>query len=105
MGSGTRCRGRRPSTRTPSRRLRAIRAERHAGVLRLFARTDGSRKARLEVEVVYANGRKSKATKLRAGHDWAPTHKLSVALGRAKGKGRIGTAAVALRFTPVGEPA
>ena len=83
----------------------SICVERRAGIVRLFARTDGSRKAQLKVEVVYANGKKSKASKLRAGDSWAPTRKLSVALGRAKGKGRIGTAAVALHFTPVGEPA
>jgi hypothetical protein len=83
----------------------AICVERRAGTLRLFARTDGSRKARLKIEVVYANGHKSKAAKLRAGDSWAPTRKLAVALGRAKGKGRIGTAGVTLRFTPVGEPA
>jgi hypothetical protein len=83
----------------------AVCVEKHAAVLRLFARTDGSRKSRLKVEVVYANGRRSKAAKLRAGDSWAPTRKLGVALGRAKGEGKLTTAAVTLRFTPVGEPA
>jgi hypothetical protein len=77
----------------------------HNGVFRLFARTDGSRKARLKVEVVYANGRSAKRVKLRAGEAWAPTRKLAVALGRAKGRGRLTTASISLRFTPVGKPA
>ena len=83
----------------------AVCVAKHNGIFRLFARTDGSRKARLKVEVVYANGRRAKRTRLRAGDSWAPTRKLAVALGRAKGRGKLGTAAVSLRFTPVGEPA
>jgi hypothetical protein len=81
----------------------------HNGVFRLFARTDGSRKARLKVEVLYtgAKGNKRSLTvgKLRAGEAWSPTRKLPVVLGRAKGKGKLTTASVALRFTPIGEPA
>jgi hypothetical protein len=83
----------------------AVCVAKHSSVLRLFARTDGSRKSRLKVEVVYANGRRSKATKLRAGDSWAPTRKLAVALGRAKGKGKLTSASVSLRFTPLGAPA
>jgi hypothetical protein len=83
----------------------AVCVAKRSSVLRLFTRTDGSSKSRLKVEIVYANGRRSKAAKLRAGDEWAPTRKLSVALGRAKGKGKLKTANVALRFTPVGEPA
>jgi hypothetical protein len=79
--------------------------EKHAAVFRLFARTDGSRKSRLRVDVVYANGRRAKSLKLRAGEAWAPSRKLGVALGRAKGKGKLTTATVSLRFTPVGKPA
>ena len=40
--------------------------------------------------------------KLRAGDAWAPTKKLAVRLGRAKGHGKLKTAKVSFRFTPVG---
>jgi hypothetical protein len=80
----------------------------HTGTFRAFARTDSTdKKARLLVEVVYLDGKGKAhsrvAGKLRAGEEWQPTKKLSVALGRAKGKGRMKMAHVAFRFTPVGE--
>ena len=80
----------------------------HTGTFRAFARTDSTdKKARLQVEVVYLDGkgkaRSRVAGKLRAGEEWQPTKKLSVAVGRAKGKGRMKMAHVAFRFTPVGE--
>jgi hypothetical protein len=80
----------------------------HTGTFRTFARTDSTdKKARLQVEVVYLDGRGKTqsrvAGKLRAGGEWQPTKKLSVALGRAKGKGRMKMAHVAFRFTPIGE--
>jgi hypothetical protein len=76
-------------------------------MFRFVARkASGSRKARLRVEVVYANGkgRKSSRTagKLRAGEEWRPTKKLAIAIGRALSKGRNGTGQVSFRFTPVG---
>lgn len=78
----------------------------HDGIFRAFARTDGGSHARLKVEVVYLDGKGKKrsrvAGKLRAGQDWQPTKKLSVALGRAKGKGKMALAHVAFRFTPIG---
>ena len=83
----------------------AICVAKHEGIVRLFARTDGGHKSRLKVEVLYANGRRGKTTKLRAGDAWAPTRKLGVALGRAKGQGKLTTASITLRFTPIGAPA
>jgi hypothetical protein len=83
----------------------AVCVEKHANVFRLFARTDGSRKARLRVDVLYSNGRRAKRSLIGSGEAWAPSRKLGVALGRAKGKGKLTTANVSLRFTPVGEPA
>jgi hypothetical protein len=81
---------------------------RHDGIFRAFARTDSTdKKARLEVEVVYLDGKGKKrsrvAGKLRAGQEWQPTKRLAVALGRAKGHGKMKVAHVAFRFTPVGE--
>src|SRR3954469_17657904 len=79
---------------------------RHNGTFRAFARTDGGPDARLKVEVVYLDGKGKKnsrvAGKLRAGEEWQPTKRLSVALGRAKGHGKMKVAHVAFRFTPVG---
>jgi hypothetical protein len=73
---------------------------------RLFTqRTSGKRKARLKVEVLYLNAQGKKrsrvAGKLRSGEAWRPSKRLSVALGRAKGQGRLTTASIAFRFTPV----
>jgi hypothetical protein len=80
----------------------------HQPVFRFFARTSGGDDARLKVEVLYLDGkgkkRSRRAGKLRGGEEWRPTKKLAVALGRAKkGRGRITTANIAFRFTPVGE--
>jgi hypothetical protein len=79
----------------------------HDGIFRAFARTDGGTHARLKVEVVYLDGKGKKRSRvagtLRAGQDWQPTKKLAIALGRAKGHGRMTLAHVAFRFTPVGE--
>jgi hypothetical protein len=71
----------------------------HDGVFRLFTRSTGN-KARLRVDVLYANGKRGKRTVLR-GHDaWAPTRTLAVAIGRAKQKGSA-TSIISLRFTPL----
>jgi hypothetical protein len=82
---------------------------RHDGTFRAFARTDGGKDARLKVEVLYLDGKGKKrsrvAGKLRAGDEWQPTKKLAVALGRAKGHGKMTVAHVAFRFTPVGDGA
>jgi hypothetical protein len=77
-------------------------------MFRFVARkASGDRKARLRVDVVYANakGRKTSRTagKLRAGEEWRPTKKLAIAIGRAVSKGRGGSGQVSFRFTPVGE--
>jgi hypothetical protein len=78
----------------------------HDGLVRGFARTTGDDSARLKVEVLYLDGRGKKhsrvAGKLRAGEAWQPTKRLQVALGRAKGHGRMTVAHVAFRFTPIG---
>jgi hypothetical protein len=83
----------------------AICVEKHTNVFRLFARTDGRRLAGLKVEVLYSNGRRAKGGAIRAGEAWAPSRKLGVALGRGKAKGKLASASISLRFTPVGEPA
>lgn len=80
----------------------------HDGIFRAFARTDSTdASARLNVEVVYLDGKGKKksrvAGKLRAGQEWQPTKRLAVALGRAKGHGKMAVAHVAFRFTPEGE--
>jgi hypothetical protein len=72
----------------------------HDGVYRLFARSTGSN-ARLRVDVLYANGKRGKRSVLRGSEAWAPTRKLAIALGRAKGKGKLSTAIISLRFTPL----
>lgn len=78
-------------------------------VFRLVARTDGTRRSRLKVEVLYTSGKGKKASRvagrLRAGETWKPTKKLSLAIGRAKGRGKLTTGTIAFRFTPVGAPA
>ena len=80
----------------------AICVERHSNVFRFFARTTGDKHSRLAVEIVYASGRAKRVGKLRAGDAWAPTRKLGVVLGRAKGHGRLTTASVQIRFKPLG---
>jgi hypothetical protein len=76
---------------------------------RFVARTDGTRKSRLKVEVLYTNGNGKSSSrvagKLRGRDEWAPTKKLSLAIGRAKGRGKTTTGTIAFRFTPVGEAA
>jgi hypothetical protein len=73
---------------------------------RFVARTDGTRKSRLKVEVLYTNGNGKNSSrvagKLRGGDEWKPTKKLALAIGRAKGHGKLTTGVVAFRFTPVG---
>jgi hypothetical protein len=73
---------------------------------RFVARTSGDRHARLKVEVLYTNqnGRKVSRTagKLRGGDAWRPSKRLALAIGRAKGRGRLLSGTVAFRFTPVG---
>jgi hypothetical protein len=70
-----------------------------ARVLRMFARTDGGRAARLRVDVIYPSGATEEVAELRAEGDWAPTRKLGLSLEQA------GASDVTLRFTPVGAPA
>jgi hypothetical protein len=78
----------------------------HDGIVRAFARTTGDSSARLKVEVLYLDGKGKKqsrvAGKLRAGDAWQPTKRLAVALGRAKGHGKMSVSHVSFRFTPVG---
>ena len=87
----------------------AICVTRHTGVFRLFARTGGDKHSQLQVEVLYTgkhgNHRSLRVGKLRAGDTWAPTRKLPIVLGQAKGKGKLQTANVQLRFTPIGTSA
>ena len=75
-------------------------------VFRFVARTSGDKHARLRVEIMYttAKGKHRSAVvgKLRAGDEWAPTKKLAVRLGRVKSHGKLKTANVSFRFTPVG---
>jgi hypothetical protein len=75
-------------------------------VFRFVARTTGDKHSRLKVELVYTSvkgkHRSAVVGKLRAGDAWAPTKKLAVRLGRAKGHGKFKTANVSFRFTPVG---
>jgi hypothetical protein len=91
---------------------------RHTGIFRLFARvtvpaatteTHGNPKSLLKVEVLYTgkhgNPRSLRVGKLSAGDTWAPTRKLPIVLGQAKGKGKLQKANVQLRFTPIGAPA
>jgi hypothetical protein len=85
----------------------AICVAKHADVFRFFASTSGGDKhSRLAVDVLYTNARgKSRSlrvAKLRGDAAWAPTRKLGVVLGRAKGPGEPTTASVQLRFTPLG---
>jgi hypothetical protein len=79
---------------------------RHDGTFRAFARTDGGKAARLKVKVLYLDGKGKRHSRvagtLRAGGEWQPTKRLAVALGRAKGHGRMKVAHVAFRFTPLG---
>jgi hypothetical protein len=96
----------------------AICVTRHTGIFRLFARNGGAVQAAgahgnseplLKVEVLYTgkhgNHRSLRVGKLRAGDTWAPTRKLPIVLGQAKGKGKLQMANVQLRFTPIGAPA
>jgi hypothetical protein len=73
---------------------------------RFLARTSGDRRARLKVEVLYTNqnGHKASRTagKIRGGDTWRPSKRLALAIGRAKGRGRLVSGSVAFRFTPVG---
>jgi hypothetical protein len=73
---------------------------------RLVARTSGDRSSRLRVEVLYTKGNGHHASRvagrLRGRDEWRPTKRLSLAIGRAKGHGRLTTGTVAFRFTPIG---
>jgi hypothetical protein len=74
-------------------------------IVRLFARTDSGRKARMKVEVLYTDVAKGKDSvridKLRADANWDATDTLDIALPHANGK--LTTTNVALRFTPLGD--
>jgi hypothetical protein len=73
---------------------------------RFVARTSGDRHSRLKVEVLYTNGNGHKVTRtagtIRGGDTWRPSKRLSLAIGRAKGRGRLVSGTVAFGFTPVG---
>jgi hypothetical protein len=73
-------------------------------VFRLFVRTDGDRKARLKIEVVYTdiqNGQRSvRFDRLHGDESWSPTGALSIALPGARGRRMTD---VSLRFTALGE--
>ena len=77
----------------------AICVTKHDDVFRLFARSTGN-KARLRVDVLYANGKRGKRTVLRGRDAWAPTRTLAVAIGRATQRGSA-TSIISLRFTPL----
>jgi hypothetical protein len=96
----------------------AVCVTKHTGIFRFFARntvtpqatpTHGPKQALLNVEVLYTGKhgtpRSLRVGKLRAGDTWAPTRKLGIVLGQAKGKGPLQKASVQLRFTPAGAPA
>jgi hypothetical protein len=96
----------------------AVCVTKHTGVFRLFAlatvpaqttTTHGNPHPQLKVEVLYTgkhgNHRSLTVGRLRAGDTWAPTRKLAIVLGQAKGKGKLQKANVQLRFTPTGTPA
>jgi hypothetical protein len=78
----------------------------HSPTFRFVARTSGDRHARLKVEVLYTdrNGRPASraAGRIRAGDAWRPSKRLSLAIGRAKGRGQLVSSTVAFRFTPLG---
>jgi hypothetical protein len=68
--------------------------------------TGGDKHSRLNVEILYTGKKGAKRSavvgKLRAGEEWAPTKRLAVRLGRVKTHGKLKTANVTFRFTPVG---
>jgi len=71
--------------------------------VRLFVRTNSGRNARLKVEVLYTDvvrGKDSeRIARLQADRRWDATDRLEIELPRARG--RLYTANVALRFTPL----
>jgi hypothetical protein len=76
---------------------------RREDTVRFFVRTDSGRKARLKVEALYTDVTRGKDSdrivKLHADATWDATDRLSVDLPQARG--RLDTANVALRFTPL----
>ena len=73
---------------------------------RFFARNGGSSLSSLDVEVLYLNAGGRVIDSQRLGNlsgfsSWAPTRRISLAVGRT-GTGGGGEAAVAFRFTPRG---
>jgi hypothetical protein len=75
-------------------------------IFRFAARTSGDKHSRLKVELLYTSRKGKKRTavagKLRAGDEWQPTKKLATRIGWVKRHGKLKTANVSFRFTPVG---
>jgi hypothetical protein len=76
---------------------------RREDIVRLFARTDSGRKARLKVEVIYPDARNGddseRVDRLRATESWDASGRLKIVLPETVG--RHSTTNVALRFTPL----
>lgn len=77
----------------------SICVSKHDDVFRLFARTDGGRKARLQVDVIYSGS--VHAFELRGDDAWAPTRDLAVKWSKAKDGDDADTGSISLRFTPL----
>jgi hypothetical protein len=72
---------------------------------RFVSRTSG-RLTALKVEVLYTSPNGHKLTRtaglIFGGDTWRPSKRLALAIGRAKGRGRLVSGTIAFRFTPLG---